>query len=277
MSTVRHRTSKSHKTLCVGIITIPHSRKVAWGQSHIMKAYVDWFEDRGVRVIPIPFDTTDHEEYFKAVNGLLIPGGETSYIMKNTAFIETVTRFFELSLAAKEYFPIWGTCFGYELLIALIGDIIRFKKYSAHGLTPIKITEAGWRSKMFGGFSQQYLKYLETRKSTAQNHDFGISPADFERCADLRRFYNILATATDENGQEYVAAIEGKYYPIYGVQWHPERQKTSGEFVEFFISELRKNKHRGGCGDKLFAPFLGATAKKCIQYPEHKKLMCYFF
>jgi gamma-glutamyl hydrolase len=277
MSAVRHRTSKSHKTLCVGIVTIPHSRKVAWGQSHIMKAYVDWFEERGVRVIPIPFDTTDHEEYFKAVNGLLIPGGETSFIMKNTAFIETVTRFFELSLAGKEYFPIWGTCFGYELLIALIGGITRFKKYPAHGLTSIKITDAGWRSKMFGGFSQQYLKFLETHKSTAQNHDFGISPADFEECADLRRFYNILATATDENGREYVAAIEGKYYPIYGVQWHPERQKTSGEFVEFFISELRKNKHRGMCGNKLFAPFLGATAKKCIQYPEHKKLMCYFF
>lgn len=280
MSAVRHRTSKSHRTLCVGIITIPHSRKVEWGQSHIMKAYVDWFEERGVRVIPIPFDTTECEEYFKMVNGLLIPGGETSFIMKNDAFIETVTRFFELSLGSKEYFPIWGTCFGYELLVALIGGITRFKKYPAHRLTPIKITDAGRCSKMFGGFSEEYLKYLEEQKSTAQNHDFGISPEDFEACADLRRFYNVLATATDENGREYVAAIEGKYYPVYGVQWHPERQKSSGEFANFFISELKKNKHRGCSGyggNKLFAPFLNATAKKCIQYPEHKKLMCYFF
>jgi gamma-glutamyl hydrolase len=277
MSAVRHRTSKSHKTVCVGIMTIPHSVKVGWGQSHIMKAYVDWFEERGVRVIPIPYDTTEYLAYFKMVNGLVIPGGETDFIMGNRAFVKTATRFFELSLGAKEYFPIWGTCFGYELLIAIISGSKRFKRYPAQELAPIRITEAGWKSKMFGGFSQKYLKYLETQPSTAQNHDFGISPADFEGCADLRRFYDILATAIDEKGQEYVAAIEGKYYPIYGVQWHPERQKTGGPFADFFISELRKNSHNCGRPKKMFAPFLGMTAKKCAQYPEHKKRLCYFF
>ena len=44
----------------------------------------------------------------------------------------------------------------------------------------------------------------------------------------LRRFYNILGTSIDDKGKEYVAAIEAKYYPIYGVQWHPERQRTTG-------------------------------------------------
>jgi gamma-glutamyl hydrolase len=278
MLAIRHRTSKRHRSVCVGIMTIPHSLKVGWGQSHIMKAYVDWFEERGVRVIPIPYDTAECEEYFKMVNGILIPGGETDFIMGNSEFIKTATRFFELSLGAKEYFPIWGTCFGYELLITIISGNKRFKKYPAQSLAPIKITETGWRSKMFGGFSHKYLKYLEDKNSTAQNHDFGISPTDFEANADLRRFYNVLATAVDENGREYVAAIEGKYYPIYGVQWHPERQKTGGPFADFFISELRKNTHRG-CHIKAKASesIYSATAKRCIQYPEHKKLLCYFF
>lgn len=275
MSTVRHQTRKSHKSLCVGIITIPHFFKIKWGKSHIMKAYVDWFEERGVRVIPIPFDTHNYEQYFKTINGLVIPGGETEFIMKNTLFIETVTRFFEMSLSAKEYFPIWGTCFGYELLISIISGNTKFKKYPAQGLAPIKITEAGRKSRMFKEFSPKYLKYLETRNSTAQNHDFGISPKDFEACDDLKRFYDILATAIDKNGKEYVAAIESKYYPIYGIQWHPERQKMGVPFAEFFISELRKNKHK--CNSLGNNRFMNKTAKKCTQYPEHKKRLCYFF
>ena len=92
-------------------------KKTKYGNAHIMKPYVDWFEERGVRVIPIPYNTTDHEKYFKMINGLLIPGGETTFIMKNNIFVESVTKFFELSLQQNKYFPIWGTCFGFELLM----------------------------------------------------------------------------------------------------------------------------------------------------------------
>ena len=132
MYTIRH--TKKHNSLCVGIITIPHMKKTKHGNTHIMKPYVDWFEERGVRVIPIPYDTTEHERYFNMINGLLIPGGETTFIMKNNTFIESVTKFFELSL--QEYFPIWGTCFGFELLMSLIGGFTKFKKYPAQGLYP---------------------------------------------------------------------------------------------------------------------------------------------
>ena len=63
-------------------------KKTKYGDAHIMKAYVDWFEERGVRVIPIPYDTTQHEAYFQMVNGLFIPGGETTYIIKNKTFVD---------------------------------------------------------------------------------------------------------------------------------------------------------------------------------------------
>ena len=265
MYTIRH--TKKHNSLCVGIITIPHMKKTKHGNTHIMKPYVDWFEERGVRVIPIPYDTTEHERYFNMINGLLIPGGETTFIMKNNTFIESVTKFFELSL--QEYFPIWGTCFGFELLMSLIGGFTKFKKYPAQGLYPIKICQ---KSRMFGKFPPRYVNYLENNDSTSQNHDYGISPNDFMNNLHLRRFYNILATSVDNNEKEYVAAIEAKYYPIYGVQWHPERQ-ISGPFIDFFISELKKNKHT------CKAPYLRNTMKphKCVQYPEHKNLLCYFF
>ena len=273
MSTVRHKTRKGNKSLCVGIITIPHLKKVKYGTSHIMKAYVDWFEERGVHVIPIPYDTTDYQMYFNMINGLVIPGGETTFIMKNKTFVATVTQFIELSLQQNEYFPIWGTCFGFELLLFLIGNFNKLKQYNAHGLYPLRITPAGHESRMFKSFPSRYLHYLENYKSCNNNHDFGISPNDFTANDHLRRFYNIIATSVTNNGKEYVAAIEAKHYPIYGVQWHPERQRTTGLFVDFFISELKKNTHK--CTPCSYLRTI-MSPHKCIQYPEHKKLLCYF-
>lgn len=274
MNAVRHKTSKRNQSLCIGIITIPHQKKTKYGTSHIMKSYVDWFEERGVRVIPIPYDTTQYEAYFENVNGLFIPGGETSYIMKNNIFLETITKFFELSLNKNEYFPIWGTCFGFELLMFLIGNFKKLKHYPAHGFYPLKITDSGYKSRLFSSFPTHYLHYLENHKSCNNNHEYGISPADFLENEHLSRFYSILATSMADNGKEYVAAIEGRGYPVYGVQWHPERQRTSGYFVDFFISELKKNKHK--C---VAYPYLRncMKARKCIQYSEHKDKMCYFF
>ena len=152
MYAVRHKTSKRNQSLCVGIITIPHLKKTKYGQSHIMKPYVDWFEERGVRVIPIPYDTTQHEMYFHMVNGLFIPGGETTFIMKNETFVNSVTKFLELSLQADEYFPIWGTCFGFELLMFIIGGFNRLKRYPAEGFYPLHITQLAIHLKCFDHF-----------------------------------------------------------------------------------------------------------------------------
>ena len=60
MATARHRTCKKNRSYTIGIITIPHSLKIKYGSSHIMKSYVDWFERRGIHVIPIPYDTKHH-------------------------------------------------------------------------------------------------------------------------------------------------------------------------------------------------------------------------
>ena len=163
-----------------------------------------------------------------------------------------------------------GYLFWIRIINVLVGGFTKLKKYPAQGLYPIEICQ---KSRMFGKFSPRYLDYLENHNSTSQNHDYGISSQDFMNNLHLRRFYNILATSIDNNGKEYVAAMEAKYYPIYGVQWHPERQEISGPFIDFFISELKKNNHI------CKSPFLrnNMKAHKCVQYPEHKNLLCYFF
>ena len=286
MCTVLRHTIKSipkvEDSICVGILTLPHSRKQSRKHSHtysrkmkhghIMKSYVDWFESQGVKVVPVPYDTIHHEAYFHMINGLFIPGTDKGFDVMNKTLVKTVTRFFELSLQPGEYFPIWGTCFGFQLLTMLVSGNTTLQRYEADGRFPIHITKDGKRSRMMHGFSKPYRSYLENSPSTLQYHDYGISPTDFLANAHLRRFYRILATALDHQGCEYVAAIEGKYYPIYGVQGHPERQKRSAPFLSFFLSELQKNTHRAN------VPFMRSiySAEKCVHDKERNEL-CYFF
>jgi gamma-glutamyl hydrolase len=82
----------------------------------------------------------------------------------------------------------------------------------------------------------------------------------------LNQFFNILSTNQDQTDPEltFISTIEAKNYPIYGVQWHPE--KNQFEFVlnkkhsntphqynaviisqymaNFFVNESRKNDNR---------------------------------
>ena len=288
MSTIRPRrqskksTTKhsSHLPICVGIITIPHLKKIKHGSSHVMKTYVDWFINRGVQVVLIPYDTKDHEMYFNMVHGLLIPGGETGFVVENKSFMHSVTRFIELSLQPRVYFPIWGTCFGFEMLLFVIGGFTKLKRYPADGLYPIRITEKGRASRMFHSFSPSYLRFLEKDPSTLQHHDYAISSDDFMKQPFLSQFYRIVATSIDDKGQEYVAAIESPYYPIYGVMWHPERQTNAGAFADFFLSELRKNKRKPVPASFLFSSTSNQAhylPHHCTQYKQLDHHICYFF
>ncbi|KAH9084994.1 hypothetical protein Ae201684P_002226 [Aphanomyces euteiches] len=100
----------------------------------------------------------------------------------------------------------------------------------------------------------------------ANFHFLGILEKHFDDTALLKSFYKKLATSEDKQGQTYVAAIEAFDYPIYGVQFHPEKNpyeigddKTGGSmnlvdhsyeaivtsqaFAHFFIGEARRNNH----------------------------------
>lgn len=265
---------------------MPHSKKIKEGTSHVMAAYVEWFEERGVHVRPIPFDTKPTDALFCQLHGLLVPGGETDVVMRNKTFMRTLRRWMELALSSDVYFPVWGTCFGMEALLAVLGGLRTFRKFPAHGRTPITFTQEGMtRARMFRRMSRTALYHLEHSPSTVQNHEFGISRAEIESHPHLHRFFSIVATAIDENQQEYVAAIEGRLFPVYSVMWHPERgtrkdsatyeRETASALADFFIRELRKCSHR----PTTIPPLLRFVKEEqsCIQYPELCNESCYFF
>jgi len=237
-----------------------------------MKSYVDWFEAIGVGVLPIPYDTIDHEHYFYRINGLLLPGTDKGYDVKNPMVMQSAQRFFELSLQKGEYFPIFGICFGFQLLVSLVGGITRFATHHSDGLTALTILHE--HAKLLSPFSKKDLLHLEHTTATLQNHQHGISVKGFTKNTSLVQFYHIVASAIDDKGKEYVAAIESKYFPVYGVQFHPERSPSWTPLLQFMVSELRRSSHR--C-TKL--PLVGSVtnAHKCMHYDGLKHALCYFF
>jgi len=69
-----------------------------------------------------------------------------------------------------------------------------------------------------------------------------------------------LAVSYDFHGKPFAAAVEGKKYPVYGSQFHPEKISfewapnlkiahgddallASQQMANFFVNEARKNKH----------------------------------
>ena len=64
---------------------------------------------------------------------------------------------------------------------------------------------------------------LASKPVTTNLHHDGVEPSVFEASNNLNQFFKMLSTNVDRNGKPFASSIESRDYPIYGVQWHPER------------------------------------------------------
>jgi len=92
-----------------------------------------------------------------------------------------------------------------------------------------------------------------------------MTPENFTK-SGLSEFFHILTTNQDATNQSitFISTIESKKYPIYGVQWHPEKNQfefalnakhqnvphdnnaiiISQYMANFFVNEARKNNNK---------------------------------
>ena len=111
------------------------------------------------------------------------------------------------------------------------------------------------------------MEVLASENVTMNNHHYGIWVDHFDQTPSLTSFYEVLATNQDRNGDQFVSTIEAKNYPIYGTQWHPEkndfewRRNPDGTAYEainhtpdavavaqytanYFVKQARKSNHK---------------------------------
>ena len=104
------------------------------------------------------------------------------------------------------------------------------------------------------------LDTLETKRVIYDTHHDGIVPELFEKFVGLQQ-YKLLATALDRKGKEYAAAYEHRRFPIFCVQYHPEKASyvwidelniprcseaidLATHYSKLFVTEAKRNSNK---------------------------------
>jgi|TARA_B110000285_G_C14843327_1_gene476374 gamma-glutamyl hydrolase len=90
-------------------------------KSYIMVAYVDYMKAQGARVIPI-INGEDKEvtlDKIHHIDGVFLPGGGADYFDIGKTALDEVLKIND----GGQFYPLWGTCQGYEYLTAYTADM----------------------------------------------------------------------------------------------------------------------------------------------------------
>lgn len=261
--------AESRKLPVVAIMANPQpDNAVDIKRSRVNSQYVHWLEQSLADIVVIQpwYEEAQIDEILSKVNGVLFQGGDRNLTINgqfeklSRMIVEKVMKKFDNEGVSL---PIWGTCQGFELLHALFAnDTNVLTHFEASGIeTPIKLNrETLESSKMFSDFSKEDIFNLENKNTTAEFHSFGVSEEQYQTYSKLRDIFSITSYGQDIHGNTYIASIEGKKYPFYALQFHPEmvsytKTKTKGvpQLMEavrisqllsnFFIKETLNNKN----------------------------------
>jgi gamma-glutamyl hydrolase len=64
---------------------------------------------------------------------------------------------------------------------------------------------------------------LSTQNVTVNFHSQCLTPENFARFETLQNFWYVLSTNKDWDGVEFISLMEAKHYPMWGSQYHPEK------------------------------------------------------
>nr|XP_033494020.1 gamma-glutamyl hydrolase-like [Epinephelus lanceolatus] len=231
--------------------------------SYIAASYVKTLESAGARVVPVMINQPPeyYKKLFNSINGIFYPGGSASIM--SSGYQRAAKAFYELAIEANkkgDYFPVWGTCLGYEQLACLTsGKNVLSRTNTSDVPLPLVFTDEAKDSRMFEGFPPELMEELASEPLTANAHKWSVTVLTHNTNEELKNFYKVLSTNTDGK-TEFVSTVEAYDYPIYGAQWHPEKNafewgkpyiphslaavRTTFYMAEFFVNEARKNFHR---------------------------------
>ena len=247
------------------------------GNQYVFASYVKYLEMAGARVVIIKGYQSDsyYQDLFQnKLNGLLLPGGKVDIVTSESTRVATM--FYKMAIQAYEehgdYFPIWGTCQGFEQLTVLTsGKNVLTLTDSEDLALPLHLT-ADWKSsRLLGEAPHDVIEYLQNENVTGNYHDWSLLVDTFHETETLHSFYNVISTNWDRNHKHlFVSTFESIKYPFYGVQWHPEMNifswspglsvqhtshavRVSQYFANFLVNEARKSSHRNASYEEIAA------------------------
>nr|DBA30140.1 TPA: hypothetical protein GDO54_006156 [Pyxicephalus adspersus] len=237
----------------IGIITQEVSDEVffQYGKTYIADSYVKYLESAGCRVVPIRLNLSEDEYLylFHSINGVLLPGGAVDLL--NSSFSRTAALFYKLSIEAASsgiYFPIWGTCMGFQVLTALTSEKNLLSNTSAENISlPLNLMDDISSSKMFRHAPQELLHVVSTENITANFHRFNSR--------GQLSGENLPCVQSVSSGRP-TCRIHGRWTTadreVNRFQWskgyvfpHTENAIWLSQYTaNFFVNEARKNSNR---------------------------------
>jgi imidazoleglycerol phosphate synthase glutamine amidotransferase subunit HisH len=239
-------------------------------KSYIAASYVKWIESSGGRVVP--FILNQSEEYYRnllgRIHGFLFPGGgqylnSSSYATSGKIIFDIIKEFNENG----NFFPVWGTCLGMELMMMLESKNNILTRCSSHDQAlPLEFAHnaEGLRANgiMFRDVQEEQFKEMMTYNVSINYHGWCLTQPSLAN-SELMKKYRVVATNTDKKGLKFVSILEGFINPFYTVQFHPEKPafefvnkknnrniphnppsiRTGQYFSNFFVNQCRKSKH----------------------------------
>eukprot|EP00933_Yihiella_yeosuensis_P078578 TRINITY_DN9016_c2_g1_i1.p1 TRINITY_DN9016_c2_g1~~TRINITY_DN9016_c2_g1_i1.p1 ORF type:complete len:389 (+),score=48.78 TRINITY_DN9016_c2_g1_i1:72-1169(+) len=201
--------------------------------SYIPGSYVRWIQQAGARVVPLTISMDDAEftHVLQHVNGALTIGG---FFEMNGTAEPRVRKIWEhaMTLAEKgESFPIWGTCLGVHDLIQLASGLVYgafLKPTETDDIAlPLQFLQGASSDSLFDEDtmpgSKVFRKWFEQLPITYHHHEWGVSPDTVTGLKLLDDTFEVVATAKDRHGFEFVALLRGRKKPIFASSFHPEK------------------------------------------------------
>ncbi|GMI53573.1 hypothetical protein TeGR_g4793 [Tetraparma gracilis] len=191
-------------------------------------SYVKYLEMGGARSLRFPFNASDAymDNVLANTDGMFFIGGGESLPASAKYAYSVISGLQDAGLP----YAMWGTCNGFQWLTELMAghekpnDILG-SGYDAEELNlALNFTGDAKVSRLFNPISDYYegidlIGLLTDNAVTLNLHTYGFDPKDVEDIPD----YTVLSTNLDRNGREFVSSFEHATRPIYGTQFHPEK------------------------------------------------------
>lgn len=197
-------------------------------------SYVKFIESAGGEVVPVSFYATESEMdlLLESLNGFLFTGGAD--MDPPAAALRVLERSRQLFEAGdpQNQLPVWGTCLGFEWLVAATSPSSLLSGFRASNVNlPLHLTPEASSSRLFEKATQRIMNALLFENVTFNSHHRGVPPAEWMK-PELWKTLKVLATSFDEDGKEFVSVVEGvNGLPWFGVQFHPEKNAFEHGFL----------------------------------------------
>jgi len=254
----------------IGILTQPtDSDNSEFGSQYVAASYVKWLESSGARVVFVYYDApqADLKQLLTTqLNGLLWTGGDSEIV--NGPYATTSKYLLSLILEMNkkaDYFPLWGTCQGFQQVAIYFANdpSVLISRPLINTLAPVNFTQDPILSSILNQAPDSVVGAFQYENITVNNHNYGVDPKSFQTNEYLLNNFTVLATNLDSNGDPFVALVEGLGFPVYGNQFHPEKNSfewsqawasdpnahipdailTMQYLADFFVKEARKSQH----------------------------------